>query len=58
MENAFAVGSATQPDQRIIWTPANGELAYDADGSGPSAAIVFAFLNNGATIGAGDFLVA
>ena len=38
--------------------PATGDLAYDEDGTGGIAPVVFAHLSPGLAISAGDFIVA
>jgi Ca2+-binding RTX toxin-like protein len=55
---AFHVGRFAQtPEHRILYDPKNGLLAYDADGAGGAAAVVFAQLSSGLSLDAGDFLV-
>ena len=45
---AFVKGTSAQDaDDRLLYDQSSGELAYDADGSGSQAAIVFARLNGG-----------
>lgn len=45
--NAFYAGAAAQtPDQKIIYSFGNGNLFYDADGSGAGAAVQIAFIGN------------
>ncbi|WP_020178810.1 calcium-binding protein [Methylopila sp. M107] len=55
---ANSTGVAETEDQRIVFNTRTGELLYDPDGSGDEEAIVFAVLKKGATIDAGDFLLA
>jgi serralysin len=56
---AFALGTvALEADDRILYDAATGDLAYDEDGMGAIAPVVFAKLTPGLAIGAGDFLVA
>lgn len=40
-------GAATTADQRVIYNSSNGQLLYDADGSGAGAAIRFATISLG-----------
>jgi hypothetical protein len=42
---AFAVGAATERDDRLIWNPSGGSLSYDPDGSGRKDAVLVALLN-------------
>ncbi len=54
----FRTGSqALDADDRIIHDPTSRTLAYDADGVGGQAGIVFAVIGRGLTIGADDFLI-
>lgn len=57
--DAFAVGAAaTTADQRVIYNHTTGQLYYDADGSGGTAAIQFAALYGApGTVTSDDFLV-
>jgi serralysin len=56
--SVFHVGAAaTDEDQRIIYDQTNGNLYYDADGSGGGAAILFATLHGAPALTAGDFQV-
>ena len=42
---------------RIIYDSSSGGLYFDADGSGPAAATLFAFLSGVPLIGAGEFFI-
>ena len=56
--NEFGFGSsATSASQRLVFNQNNGQLLYDADGSGEGAAVQFASLSNKPEISANDFLV-
>jgi VCBS repeat-containing protein len=56
--SVFHIGTeATDEDQRIIYDDATGQLYYDADGSGAEAAVLFATVDPGTIITAGDFTV-
>jgi uncharacterized delta-60 repeat protein len=45
--NQFVQGTAaTTADQRLIYNSANGQLLYDADGSGKKAAVLVGMLDN------------
>jgi Ca2+-binding RTX toxin-like protein len=55
---SFRVGSAaTMASHRIIYNPTSGSLYYDADGSGPIAAIRFARLAPGLALTNATFVV-
>jgi Ca2+-binding RTX toxin-like protein len=55
---AFHSGqSATQMDDRILYDKKSGNLYYDADGTGPIAAIRFAQLKKGLVLTKADFFV-
>jgi Ca2+-binding RTX toxin-like protein len=54
----FAIGpAALDANDNLIYNPANGALLYDTDGSGPGAAIQFAWLPIGFALTENDFLV-
>ena len=57
--NALRIGAAAvDADDRIVYDPATGRLYYDSDGSGATAQVLFAILDNApATLSAGDFSV-
>ena len=56
---AFNLGAAAlDADDRILYDAATGDLAYDQDGSGVVAPVIFARLSAGLTVGAGDFQIA
>lgn len=56
--DAFHVGTrAADREDRILYDKGNGELWYDADGSGSSKAIKFAQLSPDLALTAKDFLV-
>ena len=54
---AFQVGAAAEADDRILYDPATGALSFDPDGVGGSGALIFATVQPGLAIGAGDFIV-
>ena len=52
----FALGAvATTANQHILYDPATGNLAYDANGAGGTAAVVFAHLDPGLALTNLDF---
>jgi serralysin len=56
--SAFVTGNqAADANDRIIYNNATGELFYDADGAGGSAAVLFATLQGAPTLSASDFQV-
>jgi Ca2+-binding RTX toxin-like protein len=54
---ASAAGLATTAAQRILYNTTNGDLLYDADGTGGTLAIAFANVFGKPALNAGDFLV-
>ena len=54
---AFAIGSAADSGDRIVYDPATGALFFDPDGSGAAAAVQFALLETKPLLAASDFLV-
>ncbi len=55
---AFTTGAAaTSAAHRIIYNATNGQLLYDADGTGAGAAVQFATLTTGLAMTATDFLI-
>ncbi len=53
--SAFGTGSAAATTaQRVLYDPATGKLAYDADGKGGAAAKVFAVLASKPALKASD----
>ena len=56
--SAFVAGAAAQDaDDRIIYNAANGQLLYDADGSGAGAAVLFAILPTALAMTAAEFQI-
>ena len=54
--NAFFAGTAAHDtDDRIIYNALNGQLMYDADGTGPQGAQTVAVLSTGLAVTAADF---
>jgi Ca2+-binding RTX toxin-like protein len=54
----FVTGTQAQgAEDRIIYDQATGSLYYDADGTGSTAQVKFAILNNKATLSHYDFLI-
>ncbi|ATI80953.1 hypothetical protein A6768_13865 [Sphingobium yanoikuyae] len=57
-QGAFQTGSvATEADDRILYDAANGNIFYDADGSGAGAAVLFAQVTPGLGLTHMDFIV-
>jgi Ca2+-binding RTX toxin-like protein len=54
---AFSDSGANTPEARILYAPGLGWLSYDADGSGPGAAVLFASLMPGDAVTQLDFVV-
>ncbi len=50
-------GTATEPDDRLVYNTTTRELFYDADGSGSGAALLIATLPSGRSFSASDFWV-
>ena len=56
--SAFVLGTrATDPEDRIIYNRATGNLYFDADGADGAAAVRFAVIVNKAALDASDFFV-
>lgn len=55
--NRFALDAAADGNDRIVYVQATGEILYDADGNGAGAAVLFARVEIGTVLGAGDFLI-
>ena len=56
--SAFDAGAAAHDaSDRIIYNSSNGNLYYDADGSGPTAAILFAHVAEGTPLTSADFVI-
>jgi Ca2+-binding RTX toxin-like protein len=56
--DAFYAGAAAHDaSDRIIYNSSNGNLYYDADGSGPTAAILFAHVAEGTPLTSADFVI-
>ena len=56
--DAFHLGKkAADAEDRVIYDKGTGSLYYDADGTGKTAAIKIAILQNHATLKLTDFLV-
>ena len=54
--DAFVTGSAARDaEDRIVYDKAAGRLSFDADGTGPAAAILFATLTPGTALTHADF---
>ncbi|MBB3983438.1 Ca2+-binding RTX toxin-like protein [Sphingobium fontiphilum] len=55
--SAFRSSGMVDADDRIIYDPTSGAIYYDADGSGATAAIMFATVTAGLALSASDFTV-
>jgi len=56
--NEFVVGTAAlDADDRIVYNQTTGQVFYDADGNGAGAAVLFATLAAGTSLGFNDFTV-
>jgi hypothetical protein len=56
--NSFAFGEkALDSSDRIIYNSKTGALSYDADGTGSTAAVKFAMIENFAKLTAADFII-
>ena len=55
--HATSTGLASEADDRVVYNSLNGQLFYDADGSGAGAAIQFATLSAHLLLTSADFLV-
>ena len=56
--SAFAQGSAaTSSAHRIVYDSATGQIFYDSDGSGSSAAVLFATVTAGTALTASSFVI-
>ena len=53
----FALNAATDPNHRIVYVQATGELFYDQNGSAAGGLKLFATLTGAPVIDAGDFLI-
>jgi Ca2+-binding RTX toxin-like protein len=54
---AFKANASPDASDRILYDSATGLVSYDADGSGPIAALYFAQVTAGLTLTAGDFMI-
>jgi Ca2+-binding RTX toxin-like protein len=56
--NAFVIAATAQDaDDRIVYNMGSGYLLFDADGSGPGGAVLFATVQPGTIVTASDLLV-
>lgn len=53
----FALGTAADRDDRILYDPTTGALSYDADGNRAGAAVQFAQLATGLALTEADFVI-
>ncbi len=57
-EQAFCLGTAAaDTDDRIVYDSATGNIYYDADGSDPGAAVLFAQVTAGTALTNADFMI-
>ncbi len=53
----YAKASAHDKDDHVLYDKAHGKLYYDADGKGGHAAVLFAVIDDHATLSAADFVI-
>jgi Ca2+-binding RTX toxin-like protein len=57
-DGAFVIGTfARDADDRIVYNKACGDLLFDADGAGGTAAVKFASVERGTRLSADDFII-